>query len=152
MAKILAVDDEPTITRLVDAALAKDGHVVITAGNGDEALLRARTEKPDLILLDIMMPGMDGHETLMRLRDDPATEDIPVAFLSAIGDVSEQLEGLEEGAVDYITKPFSPVDLRGAVKDLLDPRLAGAHEKLISKQKARLRTYKEVMRRRTEGP
>jgi DNA-binding response OmpR family regulator len=152
MARILAVDDEPTITRLVEAALAKDGHEVLSAGSGDEALLKARTEEPDLILLDIMMPGMDGHEVLVRLRTDPATQDVPVAFLSAVGDVSEQLEGLEEGAIDYITKPFSPVDLRAAVKDLLDPALADAHRKLVDKQKARLRTYKEVMRRKSEGP
>ncbi|GAB4273889.1 MAG: hypothetical protein Kow0056_01470 [Coriobacteriia bacterium] len=151
MARILAVDDEPTITRLVQAALERDGHEVLTASNGDEALLRARTEKPDLILLDIMMPGMDGHEVLMRLRDDISTENIPVVFLSAVGDVAEQLEGLEEGAVDYITKPFSPADLRSAVRDLLDPGLAATHAKLIEKQKARLRTYKEVMRRRSEN-
>jgi DNA-binding response OmpR family regulator len=150
MARILAVDDEPTITRLVQAALAKDEHDVITAGNGDEALLKARTEVPDLILLDVMMPGMDGHEVLMRLREDPATEDIPVAFLTAVGDMGSQLAGLEEGAIDYITKPFAPTDLRGAVRELLDPALQNAHDKLIEEQKARLRTYKEVMRRKTE--
>jgi DNA-binding response OmpR family regulator len=150
MARILAVDDEPTITRLVEAALAKNDHTVICAGGGDEALLKARTEKPDLILLDLMMPGMDGHEVHRRLKEDPATADIPIAFLSAVGDISEQLDSLEEGAIDYITKPFSPADLRARVNKLLDPHMAPAHGRHMDQQKTRLRTYKEVMRRKTE--
>lgn len=151
MARILAVDDEPTITKLVEAALAKNDHTVICAGSGNEAIFQAKTEKPDLILLDVMMPGMDGHEVHRRLKEDPETADIPIAFLSAVGDISEQLESLEGGAVDYITKPFSPADLRARVHELLDPSMAPVHDKHVDKQKARLRTYKEVMRRKTEG-
>lgn len=150
MARILAVDDEPTITRLVEAALAKHGHDVLAAGDGQDALFKAKTQKPDLILLDVMMPGMDGHEVLRRLREDPQTASIPVAFLSAVGDVSEQLDSLEEGAVDYITKPFSPADLRTRVHEMLDPGLSPVRDKTRDRQKSRLRTYKEVMRRKSE--
>ena len=150
MAKILAVDDEPTITRLIQTALSSQGHTVTIATSGEDALDSVRSELPDLILLDIMMPGMDGREVHRRLREDPRTADIPVAFLSAVGDVSEQLDSLEEGAVAYITKPFAPSELRQQVTELLDPQMTSAREKGVDRKKSRLRTYKEIMRRKAE--
>lgn len=149
--RILAVDDEPTIVRLVEVALSNQGYKVSTASSGAEALEKAKAELPDLVLLDIMMPGMDGHEVQRRLREDPATADIPVVFLTAVGDVDVQLEGLEQGAIDFITKPFDPLDLRARVRELLDPSARQSRERDTDRQKSKLRTYKEIMRRKSEG-
>jgi adenylate cyclase len=105
--RILVVDDTPDNLFLMNALL-EDRYAVVTADSGAAALEMARTQMPDLILLDIMMPGMDGYEVMRRLRKDPATTDIPVIFLTALTSPEEEQHGLDLGAVDYITKPISP--------------------------------------------
>ncbi|MBE0476377.1 MAG: response regulator [Coriobacteriia bacterium] len=147
MAKILAVDDEPSIVRLVQATLKARGHEVVTAGDGQEALLKARMEKPDLIVLDIMMPLLDGHETRKRLKADAATKDIPIIFASAVGELSQQLDTMEEGDEDYITKPFKPSELAELVADTLDPAKREELRKNRRQRKAKLRTMVEIMHR-----
>src|SRR5690348_13326341 len=100
---ILVVDDEPAIVRLVRARLQADDYTVLTAANGEEALRLAENERPDLIVLDVMMPDMDGFEVLRRLRQ---TSQVPVIMLTARVSDSSKLRGLQGGADDYMTKPF----------------------------------------------
>ena len=109
--KILIVDDEEDILHFLELVLREKGYQVATASSGHEALTRAQMEKPDLILLDIMMPQMDGWEVLKLLRIDDETADIPVAMLSARTEAKDRVQGLQEGAVDYICKPFSLQEL-----------------------------------------
>lgn len=109
---ILIVDDEPAIIRLVRAKLQADGYAVITANRGEEALELLRQDRPDLVILDLMMPGMDGHETLRRIRSrDP----LPVIMLTARAGDADKLKGLQGGADDYVTKPFNPDELSARV-------------------------------------
>ena len=111
--KILVVDDEDDILQFLELVLREKGYDVVTAASGQEALTRAQMEKPDLVLLDIMMPQMDGWEVLKLLRVDEETAQIPVAMLSARTEAKDRVQGLQEGAVDYICKPF-------ALQELLD--------------------------------
>ena len=106
--KILVVDDEIYIVHILDFSLGMEGYQVLTALDGEQALEKARTEHPDLIVLDIMMPKLDGYETCKMLKADAGTKDIPVILLSAKGRNVDQKVGFEVGADDYITKPFSP--------------------------------------------
>ena len=106
--KILVVDDEIYIVHILDFSLGMEGYEVLTALDGEQALEKARAEHPDLIVLDIMMPKLDGYETCKLLKADPATKGIPVILLSAKGRNVDQKIGFEVGADDYITKPFSP--------------------------------------------
>lgn len=119
---ILVVDDEPAIVRLVRARLQADDYAVITAANGTEALRLAEDERPDLIVLDVMMPDMDGFEVLRRLRAD---SQVPVIMLTARVSDSSKLRGLQGGADDYMTKPFNPDELAARVATVLR-RAAGA--------------------------
>lgn len=105
--EILVVDDEPDVVRMLEVVLGKRGFEVLTASSGMEALVAASSARPDLILLDIMMEGMDGWEVLRLLKMDEKTRDIPVVILSARVEPRDKIRGLQEGAVDYITKPFS---------------------------------------------
>ena len=109
--KILVVDDEDDILQFLELVLREKGYEVVTAASGQEALTRAQIEKPDLVLLDIMMPQMDGWEVLKLLRVDEGTSDIPVAMLSARTEAKDRVQGLQEGAVDYICKPFALQEL-----------------------------------------
>lgn len=145
--KILAVDDEPSITRLVAAALTGRGFEVITASDGPEALDKAHFEKPDLIVLDIMMPRMDGREVRKRLAKDPVTKDIPVVFLSAVGDLNSQLDTLEDSGSEYLTKPFSPRELADYVEAMLDPSRKDEFARQRSQQMGKLRKMVEIMHR-----
>jgi DNA-binding response OmpR family regulator len=115
-ALILVVDDEPKIVRLARDYLEKDGFRVLSAGDGLTALAIARAEKPDLIVLDIMLPGMDGWEVCRRLRGET---DVPIIMLTARAEESDQSVGLELGADDYVTKPFSPRALLARVRAVL---------------------------------
>jgi two-component system alkaline phosphatase synthesis response regulator PhoP len=117
--KVLVVDDEPHIVRLVSFALEKDGFDVIDAGDGETAVELARREQPDLILMDVMMPVMDGLEASKRLKEDPDTAEIPIVMLSAKSQRYEQEAGLEGGAERYIVKPFTPKELVGEVRAVL---------------------------------
>ena len=105
-ATILIIDDEPVQLRAIVAKLASLGFETLIARDGPDGLGKAQRGRPDLILLDILMPGWDGYETCRRLKAVPATRAIPVIFLSALCDTAQKLEGFEAGCVDYITKPF----------------------------------------------
>lgn len=113
---ILVVDDEPKIVRLARDYLEKNGFRVITAGDGNTALAAARRDLPDLIVLDLLLPGLDGREVCRRLR---AESDVPIIMLTALSEESDQIVGLEIGADDYIVKPFSPRALVARVRALL---------------------------------
>lgn len=117
--KILLVEDESTIRRLMVMLLKRGGHQVVEAANGQEALTLAPREQPDLILMDIMMPGMDGFETLRRLRTLPDIVDTPVIFLSAKGEVADRVEGLRLGADDYLVKPADPEELLARIEAVM---------------------------------
>jgi len=117
--KILVVDDEIYIVHILDFSLGMEGYEVITALDGEQALEKARTEKPDLIVLDIMMPKLDGYETCRMLKGDDITREIPVILLSAKGRNVDQKIGFEVGADDYITKPFSPRKLVERINAIL---------------------------------
>lgn len=113
---ILVVDDEPKITRLTRDYLEKDGYRVITAGNGPDALSAARRDRPDVVILDLMLPGMNGWDVCRALRRE---SDVPIIMLTARAEESDQVVGLELGADDYVTKPFSPRALTARVKAVL---------------------------------
>jgi len=116
MTKILVVDDEPSIINLVTAYLKPEGYEVYTASDGNAGLKAARTFKPDLIILDLMLPGIDGIELLSRLRRE---SDVYVIMLTARTDETDKIVGLSVGADDYVTKPFSPRELVARVKAAL---------------------------------
>lgn len=115
---ILVIDDTPINIRILSELLV-DCYEVLFSTNGADGLMRAQTEHPDLILLDIMMPGMDGYEVCRRLKADPATEAIPVIFVTALGQEADETKGLQIGAIDYITKPISPPIVKARVQNHL---------------------------------
>ncbi|HEY63064.1 MAG TPA: response regulator [Caldilineae bacterium] len=119
--KIMVVDDDEDLLRLMGLTLQVAGYDVVTASNGAEALTKVRTERPDLILLDVMMPEMDGFETCRRLRRLPEGADIPVIMLSAADQVSDKVKGLQVGANDYITKPVDSRELLARIEAHLRP-------------------------------
>jgi two-component system, OmpR family, alkaline phosphatase synthesis response regulator PhoP len=123
MAKILVVDDEPGIVNLVVSYLKADGHEVFTASDGPSAMKAARAYKPDLIVLDVMLPGLDGLEVLTRLRQG---SDVYVILLTARTEEVDKVVGLSVGADDYVTKPFSPRELSARVKAALRRLQPGA--------------------------
>jgi DNA-binding response OmpR family regulator len=106
--KVLVVDDEEYIQHILNFSLGAEGYEVITAADGEEAVNIARSEKPDIIVLDIMMPKMDGYEACKQLKADPRTQNIPVILLTAKGREVDRKLGAEAGADDYVVKPFSP--------------------------------------------
>jgi len=117
--KILVVDDEVNITQILEFSIGAEGYEVITAANGEEAIDKARREQPDLIILDVMMPKIDGYEACRILKANPLTKGIPVVLLTAKGrDIDKRL-GYEVGATDYIIKPFSPNKLVDRIHELL---------------------------------
>ncbi len=118
--KILVVDDEPDILRTTSIMLEDEGYEVITATNGEDALRKACVDNPDLILLDIMMPGMDGLEAQSRLKNDALTAHIPVIFLTARSSGPDKIKGLRRGVDDYITKPFDPDELLARMELILE--------------------------------
>jgi DNA-binding response OmpR family regulator len=120
--RILVVDDEPDVLRMLQVVLSRRGHQVLTASSGMEGLVRAQGDQPDLVLLDIMMEGMDGWEVLKLLKLEEATRTIPVVILSARVETRDKIRGLQEGAVDYITKPFSVMELLGTLETILERR------------------------------
>ncbi|MBW2209149.1 MAG: response regulator [Deltaproteobacteria bacterium] len=122
--QILVVDDEEDILELVRFNLSKEGYQVICAATGENALEIARSELPDLVVLDLMLPGMDGLEVAKFLKNDPETQNIPIIMLTAKGEESDVVTGLELGADDYVTKPFSPRILMARVKAALRRKVA----------------------------
>ena len=130
--RILVVDDEEDLLELVRFNLARDGYDVLGVVNGEEALKAVRREPPDLVVLDLMLPGLDGLEVCRRLKADPRTREIPIVMLTAKSEERDVVSGLERGADDYITKPFSPRVLSARVKALLRRRESERHADLES--------------------
>jgi two-component system cell cycle response regulator len=118
-ARILVVDDNPLNVKLLAAKLARDYYAVVTAENGAQALQKAVQEQPDIILLDVMMPEIDGFEVCKRLKADPVTRHIPVVMVTALSDVADRVRGLEAGADDFLTKPINDIALMSRVSSLL---------------------------------
>jgi DNA-binding response OmpR family regulator len=139
LARVLVIDDEAPIRLLCRVNLEAAGMEIIEAEDGPSGLEAARSERPDAILLDVMMPGMDGWQVLEELLDDERTNDIPIIFLTARAEVRDQARGLELGGVDYITKPFSPVDLAPLVEDLLERVQRGEGQDIRRKRLEELR-------------
>lgn len=118
--KILAVDDEKHIVRLIQVNLERAGYEVVTAGDGVEALEKVATDIPDLIVLDWMMPQLNGMETLKRLKANEATEQIPVIMLTAKSQDADVFKGWQSGVDCYLTKPFNPMELLTFVKRIFE--------------------------------
>jgi DNA-binding response OmpR family regulator len=119
MSRILIVEDDKDISELIAHSLRKAGHVTDHVSSGTAALMRVKDARPELVLLDVMLPGMDGFHVCQALRSDPSTAAIPIIMLTARGEESERIAGLELGADDYVTKPFSPRELTARVAALL---------------------------------
>lgn len=118
--RILLIEDDPAISNVVELNLKLDGYEMALAADGEEGLKMVAESEPDLIILDVMMPKMDGWQVLMRLRSEESTRDIPVIMLTAIDDEQSKVIGLRGGADDYVPKPFSPLELAARVKVILD--------------------------------
>jgi len=117
--KILIVEDDPDITEMVEYNLTEEGYEVISAADGGAGVKLAGKNRPDLIILDIMLPEMDGFEVCRRLKSDSSTADVPIIFLSAKSEETDKVLGLELGADDYVTKPFSPRELIARIRAIL---------------------------------
>jgi DNA-binding response OmpR family regulator len=122
--KILLADDEPHMMKLLELSLRKGGYTLIKAVNGQEAVEKSKTEMPDLIVLDVVMPGMDGLKALELIKSDESTCVIPVIMLTARGHHLTRETAANSGAHDFLTKPFSPMELLKRVKLLLDDSLS----------------------------
>ena len=143
---VLAVDDLPANVRLLDAVLSPRGYRVLGAGSGPEALALVAEHRPDLILLDIVMPEMDGYEVCRRLRQDPATAFLPVVMITASGD-QERLLAIEAGADDFVAKPFDQAELLARVRSLL--RIKRYHD-TIEGQAAELAEWNRTLSQRVQ--
>ena len=130
MTRVLVIDDEAPIRLLCRVNLEAEGMTVIEAGDGPSGLKAARSEHPDLILLDVMMPGLDGWGVAEALLEDDETSSIPIIFLTARAEFRDRARGLDIGGVDYITKPFNPVELAPLVRDLLERLERGERDEL----------------------
>jgi CheY-like chemotaxis protein len=129
-ASVLLVDDEPAIRTICRVNLEGDGFSVLEAKDGAEALEEVRRQRPSLVLLDVMMPGVDGWDVAETLASDVGMRDIPVVFLSARVAPEDRLRAQELGAVGYVVKPFDPLELAGTVRDVLERVARGEREQL----------------------
>ena len=116
---ILVVDDDLRTLKLVGLVLNQEGYDVVAASSGEEALEKARAQDPDLIVLDVLMPGLNGYEVAQQLRGDPTTAGVPILMLTAKSDLDDQMTGFEVGADDYLTKPFHRDELVSRVESVL---------------------------------
>jgi two-component system alkaline phosphatase synthesis response regulator PhoP len=140
MTRVLIIDDEAPIRLLCRVNLEAEGMDVVEAGDGPSGLELARAEQPDVVLLDVMMPGLDGWAVAQELLDDVETEEIPIIFLTARAEFRDRARGLDIGGVDYITKPFNPVELAPLVRRLLERIELGERDAMRSEKLAELRT------------
>ena len=139
MTRVLVIDDEAPIRLLCRVNLEAESMDVSEAGDGPTGLAIARADQPDVILLDVMMPGLDGWQVAEMLLDDPATRDIPIVFLAARADLRDRARGIDVGGLDYVTKPFNPIGLAGLVRGVLGAVERGEREQLRSDKVAQLR-------------
>ena len=126
--RILIADDDAFIRRPLEWILAQEGFTAETASDGDQCMEALRNSPPDLLILDVMMPGLDGFEICRRMKDDPKLRHIPVMLLSARGREHDRERGMALGAAEYMTKPYSPTDLMQRIRGLLDPCIAGENK------------------------
>ena len=138
--RVLVIDDEAPIRLLCRVNLEAEGMEVLEASDGPAGLEQARNHTPDVILLDVMMPGLDGWRVAEELLDDPTTEDIPIVFLTARAELRDRARGIDLGGVDYVTKPFNPVELAPLVRGLLDRVGRGERDALRREKLTELRT------------
>ena len=140
MARVLIVDDEAPIRLLCRVNLEAEGMDVLEAADGPSGLETARSERPDVILLDVMMPGLDGWRVAEELVEDADTSSIPIIFLTARAELRDRARGLDLGGLDYVTKPFNPVELAPLIRDLIARVEGGEREELRRAKLAELRT------------
>ena len=141
--RVLVIDDEAPIRLLCRVNLEAEGMEVLEASDGPSGLEEARREKPDVILLDVMMPALDGWRVAEKLLDEDSTRDIPVIFLTARAEFRDRARGLDIGGVDYVTKPFNPLELAELVRDLLGRIERGERDDLRREKLGELRAIME---------
>ena len=142
--KTLVIDDEAPIRLLCRVNLEAEGIDVVEAAEGESGLELAKKELPDAILLDVMMPGLDGWNVAERLLADEDTKAIPIIFLTARADLRDRVRGLDVGGLDYVTKPFNPVDLATLVRDVVGAVERGEREQLRTERVAELKSLFET--------
>ena len=143
MTRVLVIDDEAPIRLLCRVNLEAERMTVLEASDGPSGLETARREKPDVILLDVMMPALDGWRVAEQLLDDDSTKDIPIIFLTARAEFRDRARGLDIGGVDYVTKPFNPLELASLVRDLLGRIERGERDDLRREKLGELRKLME---------
>jgi len=139
MTRVLVIDDEAPIRLLCRVNLEAEKMEVLEASDGPTGLEKARNEEPDVILLDVMMPGLDGWQVAEELLDDDRTRSIPIVFLTARAEVRDRARGLDLGGIDYVTKPFNPVELAPLVRELIERVESGEREDVRREKIAELR-------------
>jgi DNA-binding response OmpR family regulator len=137
--KVLVIDDEAPIRLLCRVNLEAEKMEVLEASDGPTGLEKARNEEPDVILLDVMMPGLDGWQVAEELLDDERTHSIPIVFLTARAEVRDRARGLDLGGIDYVTKPFNPTELAPLVRELVQRVDQGEREEVRREKIAELR-------------
>jgi DNA-binding response OmpR family regulator len=137
--RVLVIDDEAPIRLLCRVNLQAAGMEVVEASDGATGLELARTTNPDVILLDVMMPGLDGWKVAEELLDDPVTDEIPIVFLTARAELRDRARGIDLGGVDYVTKPFNPLELAPLVRELLERVQQGQRDELRREKLSQLR-------------
>ena len=140
---VLVIDDEAPIRLLCRVNLEAEGMAVLEAADGPSGLEKARSETPDVILLDVMMPGLDGWRVAEELLDDSRTQEIPIVFLTARAELRDRARGLDLGGLDYVTKPFNPVELATQLRRLLERVDLGEREDMRREKLADLRRMLE---------
>ena len=142
--RVLVIDDEAPIRLLCRVNLEAEKMDVLEASDGPTGLEKARNDEPDVILLDVMMPGLDGWQVAERLLEDERTSRIPIIFLTARAEFRDRARGLDIGGIDYVTKPFNPLELAPLVRDLLERIERGERDDLRGEKLAELRALMET--------
>jgi DNA-binding response OmpR family regulator len=144
LTSVLVIDDEAPIRLLCRVNLEAEGMTVLEAADGPTGLEQAREHTPDVVLLDVMMPGLDGWRVAEQLLQDDRTSEIPIIFLTARAEFRDRARGLDIGGIDYVTKPFNPLELAPLVRDLLERIERGERDELRGEKLAELRSLMEM--------
>ena len=144
MTRVLVIDDEAPIRLLCRVNLEAEGMDVVEAPDGPSGLELARDREPDIVLLDVMMPGLDGWRVAEQMQQDARTNEIPIIFLTARAEFRDRARGLDIGGVDYVTKPFNPLELAGLVRALLERIEKGERDELRGEKLAELRSLMDA--------